>query len=312
MPMTEYQLPFISSKNILSLVTESPLGVCLTDADGKFIFVNKAFCTLYGYEPHELIGEDFTIVVPDANKAILQAHHFDFINSYAEDTDEPLKELQAEWTVLNRDGKELTIIANAVLLIGKDGTRTKATFVTDISLQKAAESKLLLVNKQLKLQATRDELTGLFNRRAGLDRVSKEMARSKLSLEPLSVAFIDVDYFKKINDMHGHQVGDEVLQEISCMISSEIRKGDHAVRYGGEELLIIMPNTSADTAQIVIDRLRGLLCEMRLSSPKLAVTFSAGIAQYKSGDRKAFLVKADKALYAAKGAGRNRTIVSNL
>lgn len=302
--------PFVSSKNILSLVTESPLGVCITDEQGLFIFVNRAFCNLYGYDADELIGQEFTILVPDANKDELTALHNSFINDYSEDDSKSLTELQMEWTVLDRNGNELFIIANAVLLLGKDGSRNKATFVTDITLQKIAEDKLLRANRKLEFHATRDELTALLNRRAGLDRVSKAIALSKVRLEPLSVAFIDVDYFKRINDLYGHQVGDEVLREISDMIMCGIREGDSAVRYGGEEILIIMPRTNAHAALAVVERLRGQLAEKRLSSQAIEVTFSAGIAEYQRGDRKAFLVAADKALYAAKNAGRNRSMLS--
>jgi diguanylate cyclase (GGDEF)-like protein/PAS domain S-box-containing protein len=299
----------ISSNNILSLITSSPLGVCITDEDGKFVFVNKAYCSLYGYEAEELIGQHFTIVVPEAYKDELNALHHSFIFSRVENHDEALTELQTEWTVLNRQGMELTVIVNAVLLLGKDGRRTKATFVTDITQQKNAEEKLLRANRRLEFHASRDELTGLLNRRAGLEQVSREIMLSKVQSKPLSVAFLDVDYFKKINDVYGHQVGDEVLQQISSLILRGIREGDSAIRYGGEEILIIMPGATGTPAFGIIERLRRELLQERLSSEKITVTFSAGVAEYRGGDRKGFLVAADKALYAAKNGGRNRIVV---
>ncbi len=299
----------ISSSNMFSLIKSSPLGVCITDEQGKFIFVNNAYCALYGYQADELIGQDFTTIVPQQARDELMALHHAFIHSSLEDSEQVLTELRSEWTVIDRQGNPLTIIANAVLLVGKDGARSKATFVTDITQQKNAEEKLLRANRQLAYHASRDELTGLLNRRAGMERVSREIALGRAQSKPLSVAFLDVDHFKKINDTHGHQVGDEVLREISGLIAREVRVGDCAIRYGGEEILVVLPATNATQAVAVIDRLRSALHVQRLSSKQIAVTFSAGIAEYSSGDRRKLLAVADKALYAAKNAGRDRSVV---
>ena len=157
----------ISSSNMFSLIKSSPLGVCITDEQGKFIFVNNAYCALYGYQADELIGQDFTIIVPQQARDELMALHHAFIHSSLEDSEQVLTELRSEWTVIDRQGNPLTIIANAVLLVGKDGARSKATFVTDITQQKNAEEKLLRANRQLAYHASRDELTGLLNRRPG-------------------------------------------------------------------------------------------------------------------------------------------------
>ncbi len=299
----------ISSSNMLSLIKSSPLGVCITDEQGKFIFVNNAYCALYGYQADELIGQDFTIIVPPQARDELMALNHAFIHSSLEDSEQVLTESRSEWTVIDRQGNPLTIIANAVLLVGKDGARSKATFVTDITQQKNAEEKLLRANRQLAYHASRDELTGLLNRRAGMERVSREIALGRAKSRPLSVAFLDVDHFKKINDTHGHQVGDEVLHEISGLIGSEIRVGDCAIRYGGEEILVVLPATTAAQAVAVIDRLRSALHSQRLSSKQIAVTFSAGIAEYSGGDRRKLLAAADRALYAAKNGGRDRSVV---
>ncbi|MCM0753036.1 hypothetical protein DEA98_23885 [Brucella pseudogrignonensis] len=163
-----------------------------------------------------------------------------------------------------------------------------------------AEEKLLRANRQLAYHASRDGLTDLLNRRAGMERVSREIALGRAQSKPLSVAFLDVDHFKKINDTHGHQVGDEVLREISGLIAREVRVGDCAIRYGGEEILVVLPATNATQAVAVIDRLRSALHVQRLSSKQIAVTFSAGIAEYSGGDRRKLLAVADEALYAAK------------
>jgi diguanylate cyclase (GGDEF)-like protein/PAS domain S-box-containing protein len=305
MQVHDEQSGFISSSNIFALISSSPLGVCITDEEGKFVFVNRAYCSLYGYRAEELIGEEFTIVVPDQDKDELRALHKTFITSSVEDDTEALTELQTQWTVINRHGEAVTIIANAVLLLGKDGKRSKATFVTDITQQKTAEERLLRANRQLEFHATRDGLTGLLNRRAGLERVSREMAISRTARKPLSVAFLDVDHFKRINDRYGHQTGDEVLQEFAQQIADGIRETDCAIRYGGEEILIVMPGTTDAMAVTIMERLRTQLSMRALSSQSIAVTFSAGIAGYGGGGRRTLLADADQALYAAKHAGRN-------
>ena len=156
--------------------------------------------------------------------------------------------------------------------------------------------------------ALRDSLTGLFNRRHMQALVDREWLRHGRSGTPLTVALIDLDHFKQVNDLHGHGVGDEVLAAAARVLQEQVRRTDVVGRWGGEEFLLILPDTPLENALPVLDRARVALASAVVSQalPGLRVTFSAGVA-CRQGDTvlSTMLDAADKALYAAKAAGRN-------
>lgn len=154
-----------------------------------------------------------------------------------------------------------------------------------------------------------DELTGSFNRRCIMRMLDDEVARAQRNNKPCSVALIDLDWFKRINDTHGHPIGDEVLRTFAITVFANIRNIDRFGRYGGEEFLLIMPETSSTTAAQILDRLRLIVAELDWSafSAGMAVTISAGVSELKPTETPdALLARADEALYAAKKAGRNQ------
>jgi len=154
-----------------------------------------------------------------------------------------------------------------------------------------------------------DELTGSFNRRCIMRMLDNEIAQAERSQSPLSVALIDLDWFKRINDTHGHPTGDEVLRTFAITIFANIRNLDKFGRYGGEEFLLVLPNTSHDEATLILERLRAIVAELDWSafSPGMSVTISAGVATLTQDETSdAFLARADGALYVAKNRGRNR------
>jgi diguanylate cyclase (GGDEF)-like protein len=157
--------------------------------------------------------------------------------------------------------------------------------------------------------ATRDELTGLVNRRHMQELLESERQRSLRRGLPLCIALIDVDHFKRINDAHGHAVGDAVLRALASRGQAQLRGSDVLARWGGEEFVVMLPDTQLATASAGVDRLRERLAESVLcdAAPELRVSFSAGIAQLIGDEPIArTLERADRALYAAKAQGRNR------
>ena len=161
--------------------------------------------------------------------------------------------------------------------------------------------------------ATRDELTGLPNRRAILDQLATETARHARKKLPLAVALIDLDHFKRINDEHGHAGGDQVLRGFAHRIESELRGGDVMARWGGEEFLLMLPDTSIEAAQQCLERLRERLRATPFDevAPGLSLTFSAGVTGcLGQGDIDSAIERADQAMYRAKQAGRDRTELS--
>lgn len=158
--------------------------------------------------------------------------------------------------------------------------------------------------------ASTDELTGLFNRRRMMSEFNRQLKLSKRSGWPLSVALLDLDHFKQVNDGHGHAVGDDALRVFSQCLRQAMRETDSVARWGGEEFLLLMPDTSAETAEQALERVRQFMASLQVSvhAPGLRLTFSAGLTQSKGAETmERLLERADRALYTAKAGGRNCT-----
>lgn len=181
---------------------------------------------------------------------------------------------------------------------------------------KAGNELLEARTQALEAQACIDRLTGLFNRASLEDRLAEEFARADDGGHPLSVAFIDLDRFKQINDTHGHLVGDEVLQNVARVLAAQLRETDFIARYGGEEFVVVLPGLHSAEAQFVTDRLLQALrtcSEMSDTVKALRVTASIGLATYTPAcgdcdDATAILRAADRALYSAKNRGRDNVV----
>jgi len=171
------------------------------------------------------------------------------------------------------------------------------------------KSELELVNKLVR----EDQLTGALNRRGLDDALEREIARAERAAAPLCVALLDIDNFKRINDSFGHQVGDIVLVHLVAIIKETIRTNDQIGRYGGEEFLLLLPDSRLEEAVAVMARLQREFARKPIvwGNQKLLVTFSAGVAARDPGENHGALVsRADKALYEAKHAGKDRVIIA--
>ncbi len=162
--------------------------------------------------------------------------------------------------------------------------------------------------------ATRDELTGLVNRRQMNLLLEQERQRGARSGRLFAVAMIDIDHFKAVNDHYGHGVGDEVLRSLARQMPQALRGTDVVARWGGEEFVVLMPESALGMARIGLERLRGRVAATpmaHLSSVPIRVTVSAGLVEHIAGESvQQTLERADRALYDAKAQGRNRTVVA--
>jgi diguanylate cyclase (GGDEF)-like protein len=169
--------------------------------------------------------------------------------------------------------------------------------------------KLKEAYRRIEELAELDELTGAYNRRCIMRMLGEEVARARRNEAPCSIALIDLDWFKRINDAFGHPIGDEVLRTFAITMFANIREFDRFGRYGGEEFLLVLPDTFTDDAAHILERLREITADLDWSafSPGMRVTISAGITTLKPGETEdTFLARADGALYEAKARGRNR------
>jgi diguanylate cyclase (GGDEF)-like protein len=162
--------------------------------------------------------------------------------------------------------------------------------------------------QKVKQLAYLDGLTGIFNRRYFDIRISEEIERARRYGTDLSIIIVDVDRFKTLNDDFGHLLGDEVLRQVSSLLSRHVRKIDVVCRYGGEEFAILLPQTASQQALTVADKLRAALAEWQFPGVPRSLTISGGVAMFPDHGitRDQLVQAADAALYAAKQAGRNR------
>jgi diguanylate cyclase (GGDEF)-like protein len=175
------------------------------------------------------------------------------------------------------------------------------------------QAALIKAQDDLQSAAAHDALTGLWNRGAILDLLRREVLRRKRTGDALGVVMADIDHFKKINDTHGHLIGDVVLQEVSRRLAANVRLYDAVGRYGGEEFLIVFPGCNAHNVLVSAERLRHCIADQPIetNADQIPVTLSLGLAAAGHGemekpDCETLLRRADEALYAAKAQGRNR------
>jgi diguanylate cyclase (GGDEF)-like protein len=182
---------------------------------------------------------------------------------------------------------------------------------------RAIAGDLERANRELLTLAEQDGLTGLANRRKLQSLMAVETARAQRYGQRFSVMLCDIDYFKRFNDTYGHEVGDEVLRQVAHALLAQVRNTDTVCRYGGEEFVVLLPNTGLDEAMLCAERLRrtvASLCEQPGHTVPCQVTLSFGVAECptQGNNEAALLVAADRALYAAKHAGRNRVCAAGL
>ena len=211
----------------------------------------------------------------------------------------------------SKAGRGLEIGANDVIFAPVDRQELLARVRTQTRRSRYIDMLRKRVDRGLELSVI-DQLTGLYNRRYMVGQIQQLMQRSVMGGKPVSVVMCDIDHFKSVNDTYGHDVGDEVLQEVASRLMENVRPMDVVCRPGGEEFLVIMPNTPGDLACAAGERIRRAVASQpfRVSGGRrdVTLTVSAGVATIRGHDDTMadLLKRADTALYQAKSGGRNR------
>jgi len=185
--------------------------------------------------------------------------------------------------------------------------------ISNFTIAKTLKRKMEKIIKhsldQVETQLYFDELTSVYNRKAGMNRLNEEIARARRSGKPICVAILDIDNFKIINDTYGHLVGDRVLRHVALQIKNSLRTCDIVARYGGEEFLIILPDTDEINAIMALDRVKMNVAKkpIRVGREYLYITVSIGVKEISYNEHPLSSIdKADKALYQAKKNGKNK------
>lgn len=267
------------------------------DADGCISEWNQAAEEAFGWPRDEAIGSVFADrVIPPPFREQFRAGLRRFLETGAG----PVLDSDHELSALHRDGHEIPVELT-ISALESDGRWEFHAFVRDISERKRVEAERSALIEKLDSLAHTDELTGLWNRRAWDEQLSRELARAARDGVRLSVAMLDLDGFKAYNDNHGHQAGDELLRDVATSWREQLRVTDVLARYGGEEFAVAFPACPLDTALPVVERLR-------VDIPA-GQTCSAGLVAWNGEESAEELVgRADDALYEAKRAGRDQTV----
>lgn len=268
---------------LTTIIQSTREGIVVTEKSGKIVLVNPAAQQLLQKPVDLVVREGFLNLFDDP----------DNMRKWLDDGHSTIPE-----TIVY---KERTLNVYASTILAPDGHISgSAALIRDITEEKRLE-------EELRKLSTTDGLTGLYNRRHLDQTLEKELSRAQRYKENLSVIMIDVDHFKRFNDLYGHEKGDRVLEAVAQAAQHCLRKTDIACRYGGEEFLLILPSTDQEGAAVVAERIREGIEAMIVEEVK--VTVSLGVAAFPESAAptpEALVGAADKALYDAKRGGRNQ------
>ena len=311
------------SHSFAAVLDQASDAILITDSDlaspgPKILYANASFCRMTGYSVEELLGQSPRLLQgPETDRKVLDqlvatlASGLPYIGhttNYRKDR----TPFEIEWQISpirSSDGRVIQYLS-----LHRDVTERKS-FERSIeqhvrrlhderNQQSARQQELETSNTRLQLLAATDGLTGVFNHRY----FHEALGRIHEVSGPVSLLMVDVDQFKSFNDTFGHPCGDTVLQAVAQVLRTLSRKTDTVARYGGEEFAVLMPNTDADAALAVAERIRRAVEVINV--PQRALSVSVGVSSMKACDEagRALLTQADAALYAAKASGRNRVV----
>jgi diguanylate cyclase (GGDEF)-like protein/PAS domain S-box-containing protein len=268
--------------------------LCTMDGEGRCREVNGAWRRHLGYSPEDLCGERLLDLThpDDHERALAEA-----VSLFRDGSSAVL-----ETRVRAKDGSWHWLRTSSTLAKDEGLVYARSTDVTQLKLIEGEREKLLGEVQDL---ARHDALTGLPNRRVLQEMLPREMARSRRQESPLCLAIVDIDHFKRYNDAHGHLAGDEVLRACAREWDGALRGEDTLVRFGGEEFLVLLPDTEPEQAAEIVERLR--------QQTPLEQTCSAGLALWDGVESiDDLLRRADEALYLAKASGRDQLAQAEL
>lgn len=278
-------------------------AVIVIDSHHNIVMFNQGAERIFGYEAEEAMGRNLDFLLPER----FHLHHGLMIEEFGrgEVTTKHMGQRARQIYGRRKDGTEF-VASSQIMKLGDRNNPYYATIVRDISKDKKTEEELL------RLAAT-DPLTGAFNRREFSALADREALRAGRYHHPLSILMLDLDHFKRLNDTYGHAAGDKALQRFTTLCCNALRNVDIFGRWGGEEFVALLPETDAEGAAIIAERLRKIVADTVLvfNDHKIRFTVSIGVAQYRDTDVSVDgpLGRADHAVYDAKKSGRDRIAV---
>lgn len=303
----------------MQVVNAMGQGLTVTNVEGRFEFVNPAYARLFGYTSADLIGKQPRDVTAPEDQEVLEQQHA---------ARQAGQSSAYETRLLRIDGSLAHVLITAAPRMHEGCYGGAIAVITDLTERKLLEDELHrakecleVANRELEqallreqLLARTDNLTGLHNHRRFFELAVREYNAAVRYQCPLAILMFDVDNFKQVNDAGGHAVGDKALAWVAQTAAAQIREIDVLARYGGDEFVLLLPQTSAQQALPIAERIGESIAAMRMETDRgsIGVTLSIGIAEIcrKSEDEniERIIQRADKAMYQAKEQGRNRTV----
>jgi diguanylate cyclase (GGDEF)-like protein/PAS domain S-box-containing protein len=299
---TEHKRAEIELKLFRYLIDNSSDAIEVIDpATLRLLDVNETQCRELGYSREELLSMKITDIDPALNANLLKV------------IEEQIRKTGAarfESVHRRKDGSTFPVEVS-VKLVELDKPYA-LNIVRDITQRKLAEAEVQKLQEELREQAVRDPLTGLYNRRYLDETMGRELVRAARYGHPIGIVMCDIDHFKAINDTHGHLVGDEVLRVFAELLRKNSRGSDIVCRFGGEEFLLLLPDMPPDVAHQRAEQLRASLATLQIGKEVIRLTASFGVAAFpENGKTMDSLIGAvDAAMYQAKEAGRDRVVLS--
>jgi diguanylate cyclase (GGDEF)-like protein/PAS domain S-box-containing protein len=302
-------------------------GVIAVDVDSRITFLNPVASELTGWAQEEAIGQSISSVFQIINAKTRQPGEDIVGRSFRERC---VITLADNMVLITKDGREISIEESAAPILDMAGNLQGVVLVfRDVTEKRRAEETLRhikdlleIANRELQqslereqMLARTDGLTGLYNARHFFELANRELSAAIRYQHPLAILMFDVDGFKQVNDDAGHLTGDKVLMSIARTTSTHMRTVDVFARYGGDEFIILLPQTNAQQALQIAERIRESAAALKLETEKgiITITLSIGVAEAFSDAQdeniETIIQHADKALYIAKTNGRNRTII---
>jgi len=299
-----------SEARTAAIVNTAVDAIITADEAGTIESVNPATEKIFGFTGTELIGQSVSRLMPDGDAGDHDVH----VQRFVESGRERILGMGRETLAKRKNGSTFPIDISVSKAEVEDGL-VFVGLIRDITERKRAETELQAAKEAAEEAARRDPLTGLWNHNRILEHLMEELARSDRLGTPVSVAMVDLDHFKHINDTHGHMVGDEVLREVSRRLADVVRLYDRVGRFGGEEFVVVLPGTSQAEAEAAAERIREELAREPVSTSvgPIPVTASLGVVTREgelANDATTLLVAADTALYSSKESGRDRVTIA--
>jgi diguanylate cyclase (GGDEF)-like protein/PAS domain S-box-containing protein len=281
---------------VTDIYNNAPCGYHSLDREGRISQINNTELRWLGRSRDDVLGRPYSDFVSDASRSEFATRFAQFV---AQGT---INDVELE--LVRKDGTTLLVLLNATSIREGNAHLMSRSTVFDITERKKLEV-------QLDQLARSDPLTGLSNRRDFYEKAQHELAMARRFQTPLALLMLDIDHFKRVNDSHGHDGGDAVLQALSRILRQVLRETDITARFGGEEFVVLIPGTDGPGALEAAERLRTTVAETRVALPNSAVvqlTVSIGLATLQETDTTIdqLLKRADLGAYTAKRDGRNR------